>query len=91
MDPTVQIAFLGIVTAIITTAGAVIVGIVNGKKEKVGAAENTMEAVLRERISLRDEQIAELKKDLAERDTLLARLQEELALWEEGGLPRDAQ
>lgn len=64
MEPTVQVAFVGIATSIVTTAGIVIVAMINNRKERTTAAESSMERTLRERITLRDEQIVDLKNDV---------------------------
>lgn len=86
-DPTVQIAFFGIVTTIITVIGGVVVAVVNNKRERGNSAESAMEATLRERIVLRDEQIEDLRNDIAERDHTIEKLNEELRLFKDGRLP----
>lgn len=65
-DSSVQIALIGIVTTLITTAGVVIAALVNNKRERSGSASQGVEAVLRERVALRDEQITELRDDKAD-------------------------
>lgn len=65
-DATVQVALIGIITTLITTAGIVLVTIINNRKERGGAADAGVEGMLRERIVLRDEQILDLKRDLEE-------------------------
>lgn len=65
-DPTVQVAIIGVFATFITTMGVIIVAVINNRKERTGAAEEGIESSLRERIVLRDEQIAELRADLAE-------------------------
>jgi uncharacterized protein YlxW (UPF0749 family) len=64
VEPTVQVAFVGIATSIVTTVGIVIVAMINNRKERTTAAESSMERTLRERITLRDEQIVDLKNDV---------------------------
>lgn len=76
MNATVQVALIGIITTIVTTAGVIIVAIVNNRKERGTAAESAMERTLRERIILRDEQIADLKADVEERDKQILKLEE---------------
>lgn len=71
-EPSVQVALIGIVVSFITTAGIVLVALINNKKERGGAADAGVEATLRERLTLRDEQILDLK---SERDEALADLQ----------------
>lgn len=63
-DPTVQVAFVGIITTLITTAGVVLVAVFNNKKERDDTADAGVEATLRERITLRDEQIMDLREDV---------------------------
>ena len=58
----VQLALAGIITTAITTAGIIIVAIINNRRERSGAAEEGIEATLRERILLRDERISDLKE-----------------------------
>jgi hypothetical protein len=72
LDATVQVALIGIITTIVTTFGVIIVAVVNNRKERGSAAESAMERTLRERIILRDEQIEDLKVDVAERDQKIA-------------------
>jgi hypothetical protein len=86
VDATLQVGFLGIITTFVTTAGVVIVAMINNRRERGSAAESAMERTLRERIILRDEQIADLKADIEEKDRTISRLQEELALQREGRL-----
>lgn len=74
MDPTVQVAMIGIFTTVVTTAGIVGVALINNRKERGASAESAMERTLRERILLRDEQIEELKQDIADRDKQIAEL-----------------
>lgn len=70
-DPAVQVAFIGIVTTLITTAGVVLVAMFNNRKERSDTADAGVEATLRERITLRDEQIDDLK---AEKEEMRLRL-----------------
>lgn len=87
LDPTVQVAFVGILTTIITTTGVVVVALVNNKKERGSAAEGAIVATLRERITLREEQILDLRADVAERDHTITQLREEIQLYKENRLP----
>lgn len=79
MEATVQVAIIGIFTTIVTTIGVVIAAIVNGKRERSNAAESAMERTLRERITLRDEQLADARQDIADRDVIIAARDIELA------------
>lgn len=79
MDATLQVALIGIFTTVITTAGVVVTAIINNKRERGSAAESAMERTLRERILLRDEQIAELKADVEERDKTITLRNEKIA------------
>lgn len=74
MDSSVQVAFLGMVGIFATAASVVIVAVVNSRKERGDTAENAVEMTLRERLTLRDEQIKDhlddkvrLKEQLAEK------------------------
>lgn len=79
MDSTVQVALIGIATTIVTTLGIVIVAVINNRRERGTAAESAMEKVLGQRITLRDEQIADLKADLADRDSRLVEASQTIA------------
>jgi hypothetical protein len=74
VDPTVQVALIGIFTTVVTTIGVIGVAVLNSRKERGSAAESAMERTLRERITLRDEQIADLREELAEEEATIARL-----------------
>lgn len=80
MDPTVQVAVVGIVTTLITTAGVVLAAIVNNRRERAGSANSGVEAALRERIVLKDEQLQDLRNDVR---LLQARLDEALTALDE--------
>lgn len=80
MEPTVQVAVIGILTTLITTAGVVIAAIVNNKRERTSSASGGVEAALRERITLKDEQLADLRED---KIILQRRLDEALAVLDE--------
>jgi predicted RNase H-like nuclease (RuvC/YqgF family) len=71
-DPAVQVALVGIFSTLITTIGVIFVAVLNNNKEREGAADQGVEATLRERIALRDEQLAELREDISELRTQLA-------------------
>lgn len=72
-------ALLGICTAVVAAASTVIVAVINNKRERTTSAETAMEETLRERILLRDEQIAA-------RDHKIEQLEETLRLCREGRL-----
>ena len=86
MDPTVQIALIGVLSTVLTTAGVVIAAVTSNRKERGKAAESAVEAALRERITLKDEQLDDLRGDIAARDHKIAQLQEDLNLCREGRL-----
>lgn len=62
-DPTVQVAAVGIVTTFITTAGVLLVALVNNRKERLDAADAGIMASMRERLALRDEQLQDCRDD----------------------------
>lgn len=72
-DPTVQVAIVGVLATLITTLGVVFVAVINNRKERGGAADEGVEAALRERLTLRDEQLADLRADVHELEAKLAR------------------
>lgn len=69
MDKTVLVALLALCGTMVTVAGGVIVAIVTSNKESKHSAESALEKALRERLTLKDEQISDLKSDL-EREQL---------------------
>lgn len=77
-DPTVQVAAIGIFTTLITTAGVIVVAIINNRRERGGAAQEGIEETLRERIVLRDEQIADLKSEVAHKEAIIQRQKAEI-------------
>lgn len=66
MDPTVQVALIGIGVAVVTTVGLIVVAIVNSRRERGDSAQRAMERVHKERLALKDEIIKELRLDIAE-------------------------
>lgn len=77
-DPTVQVAAVGIFTTFITTIGVIVVAVLNNKKERTDAAQEGIEETLRERILLRDEQILDLKDEVAHKEQIIQRLKADL-------------
>jgi len=49
MDPNVQVAAVSVIATVITTAGVVIVALINNRKERVKSASAGVEAALDER------------------------------------------
>lgn len=76
MDPVWAVALSTAGATAISTAGLVLVALIN-KKPAEGVDS------LRERISLRDEQIVELEEDLAAERAEMVRLKEKLSLRDE--------
>jgi len=66
VDPTVQVALIGIFITIITTIGLVVVTVINSRREKSDSAQKALESVHRERIEFKDEIIADLRSDLVD-------------------------
>lgn len=83
-DPTVQVAAIGIITTFITTLGVIVVAVLNNRKERTDAAETGIEETLRERIILRDEQIMDLKDEVAHKEQIIQRLKAKIAELEKG-------
>lgn len=77
-DPAVQVAAVSIFTTFITTIGIIIVAVLNNKKERTDAASEGIEETLRERILLRDEQILDLRDEVAFKDQIIQRLEADL-------------
>lgn len=84
MDPAVGVAVVGLFGTITTGGATVIVSQLNSKKERANAAESAVEKTLRERLLLRDEQIAELKEDLERADKRADRLQAQVERFAQG-------
>ena len=66
MDPTVQVALIGIFVTVITTIGLVVITVINSRKEKSDSAQKALESVHRERLEFKDEIIADLRSDLVD-------------------------
>lgn len=90
MDPSVVVAVTSVATAVVTTAGGVMIAILTNRREAENAAETAVEdsveqanrdkeAALRERLTLKDEQIEALEFKVRNRDEKVARLVLELA------------
>lgn len=78
MDPAIIVALVSVATAVVTTAGGVLVAMLTNRREAENAADDAVEKALRERLELRDEQIAALEKKVQNRDDKIARLELEL-------------
>ena len=75
MDPTVQVGLVSVLATFVTTAGVVIVALINNRREREGAASAGVEAGLDERDVLermlalisenerKEKQIAELRRE----------------------------
>lgn len=81
MDASVQVALVGTLGIFITACSVVVVAIVNGRKEKGDTADNAIQATLRERLALRDEQI---KDHLDDKTRLKEQLAQVTLLRDEG-------
>lgn len=90
MDPSVVVAVTSVGTAVVTTGGGVLIAVLTNKREAQNAAETAadesadkaekdLEATLRERLALKDEQIEALEFKVRNRDEKIARLTLELA------------
>lgn len=80
MDTATQVAIFGFLGTLVAAALSAFVALRTNKTEKTTAAETTMEATLRERIALRDEQLADEKDRVDELETQVARLEASLAI-----------
>lgn len=83
MDPTVQVAALGIIATSITVVGLIAVAIINNKRERGGSADAAIRETYEQRMKLRDErisvlldQIAALEKENANLKAMVRRLME---------------
>jgi len=84
-DPTVVVALVSVIGIAISGAFGVLVAVITNRKEKSDAAARAaeraaekatteMEEALRERITLRDEQIAQLKLTIVDLEATIERL-----------------
>lgn len=64
MDPATTVAVFSFAGVVVTVIGGAVVAIYTNRSEKKTTAESAVETTLRERITLRDEQIADLKADV---------------------------
>lgn len=88
-DPTIVVALVSIIGIVISGAFGVLVAVITNKKEKNDAAgraaeqaadraTSEKEEALRERIQLRDEQIAQLKLTIVDLEATIERLRRRL-------------
>lgn len=63
-DPVIAVAILGFFGTILTTIATVSVALFTNRSEKKKTADDTMDKVLRERITLRDEKVKELEEEI---------------------------
>jgi len=75
VDSTVQVALIGILVAIVTTTGLVVVAMINNRKERGDSAQRAMERVYRERLNFKDDVIKELRLDVTELTTKVEKLE----------------
>jgi adenylosuccinate lyase len=80
MDSNVQVALIGMGGIFITAVSVILVAMVNSRKERDDTADSAVEKTLRERLTLRDEQIAD---HVADKDDMRARIDEQRALIDE--------
>jgi hypothetical protein len=78
-DPSVQVAFLGVMGTALSAGSVAIVAILNNRRERTGAAETGVEETLRERLALREDQIRAKDERLAFKRNLLAEKDEIIA------------
>ena len=79
MDPTVQVALIGIAAAIVTTIGLVVVAVINSRRERSDSAQKAMERVHRERLNFKDDVIRETRRENDELEQENKQLKKELA------------
>lgn len=76
-DTTVQVAVVGVFTTLITTIGVIVVAFINNRKERGGAANEGVEAALRERVAFNESQIAILQRSNDRKEEVIQRLRAE--------------
>lgn len=77
MDAATQAAVWGFLGTILTVTGVVVAAILTNRTEKGKAAKSAMENTLRERIVLRDEQIAHKDKRIKRLEEQIKKLEQE--------------
>lgn len=78
MDPALTVAVVSVATAGVTTGGGVLVAYITNRRDRTENADDDTVRALRERLILRDEQIAALERKVENRDDKIARLMLEL-------------
>lgn len=78
MDTGVVVALLGLIGVIVSAVIGAYVATNTNKVEKKKVADETVEAVLRERMAFKDERIEWLEEALAARDLVIRELREQL-------------
>lgn len=79
MDTSTLVAIIGFAGVIVTTVGGVLIAVVTFRSEKTSATTLGVEATQRERIALKDEQLADLRGDLQEKDQVIEDLEGSVA------------
>lgn len=86
MDPLAEASLFGVGGTFLMTVGAIAAAVINSKTERKGSAENALEKTLRERLTLKDEiitdlrsDIEELERDVADRDEVIEKRDEAIA------------
>lgn len=82
METAVWVALIGFAGVLVTAVAGVAVVILNGRGERHTAADNSVTAVLRERLTFKDEKLTEVQADLGEALEALHEARTKLAVYE---------
>lgn len=91
LDPTVQVAFIGIFTTMLTTVGIVAVAFINNRRERTGSADAGADRAYAERLAAKDDIIAAKDATIKFKDEQLADCRQDAATSELLLLARDKE
>lgn len=77
--PAISVAFFGFAGTVVLALVTLLVAIITNRSEKQKVADATVEAVLRERILMKDEKIREQDDDIEDLKSKIQRLEEDHA------------
>ena len=87
IEPSVQVALIGFAGVVVTSVIGALIAFLTSRKEKTMVAETTLEKAYEQRLLLRDEQLADSRKDVQDLLTQRSELVSKLTLtYEENAL-----
>lgn len=73
-DPSVQVAFFGVMGTALSAGSVAVVALMNNRRERSSAADEGVELALRERLVLKEEMVAASQAEVARKERVLTRV-----------------